>query len=383
MPAGKRELPEALEKKMACTSLLLLCETLGITQKITVGLGAGADSMKLQELAQKLGCRLEGNPGIEIRGVAGIDRAVAGEITFLANRKYLALLRSTRASAVLVEDGVALGREGGVGELAALRTKNPYLAFAQAIGLFYEAPMYLPGVHATAIVAASAKIGEGAHIGPYCFVDEGAEIGKKAVLHSFVTIYRGAKIGEDFFAHAHAVVREGCVLGDRVILQNGAIIGGDGLGFAKRADGSWQKMTQSGPAVLEDDVEVQANACVDRATVGETRIGRGTKIDDLVLVGHASQVGANTMLCGQVGLAGSTKIGESCILAGQVGTAGHLTVGDGTVITAQSGVPNDVPARAMYSGYPAVENREWLKMMAALKKLPRLQRRVRELEQEK
>jgi len=338
--------------------------------------------MKLQELAQRLGCRLEGNPGIEIRGVAGIDHAEEGQLTFLANRRYSPLLKTTRASAVLLEEGVGLPREDGREPLAALRTQNPYLAFAHALELFYEPPAYSPGVHATAIVAPSAKIGAGAHIGPYCFVDEGVEIGARAVLHSFVTIYRGAKIGDDFFAHAHAVVREGCILGKRVMLQNGAIIGGDGLGYAKRADGTWHKMVQTGPAVLEDDVEVQANACVDRATVGETRVGHGTKIDDLVLVGHASQVGANTMLCGQVGLAGSTKIGQSCILAGQVGTAGHLTIGDGTVITAQSGVPNDVPAGALYSGYPAVENREWLKMMAALNRLPELQRRVQQLENE-
>lgn len=338
--------------------------------------------MKLQEIAHKLGCRLEGDPATDIKGVAGIEHAGAGQLTFLANRRYSPLLKTTRASAVLVEDGVKLEREDGREPLAALRSTNPYLAFAQALELFYAAPVYEPGVHATAIVAASAKIGEGAHIGPYCFVDEGAEIGARTVLHSFVTIYRGAKIGSDFFAHAHAVVREGCIVGDRVILQNGAVIGGDGLGYAKRADGTWHKIMQSGPAVLEDDVEVQSNACVDRATVGETRIGRGTKIDDLVLVGHASQVGANAMLCGQVGLAGSTKIGEGCILAGQVGTAGHLTVGDGTVITAQSGVPNDVPARALYSGYPAVENREWLKTMAALRRLPELLRRVAELEGE-
>lgn len=338
--------------------------------------------MKLQELAQKLGCRLEGNPGLEINGVGGIDHATAGQLTFLANRRYSRLLKSTKATAVLIEEGITLQREPGLEPLAALRTANPYLAFAQAIELFYQAPVYAPGVHPTAIVAASAKIGRGAHVGPYCFVDEEVEIGEQAVLHSFVTIYRGAQIGAHFFAHAHAVVREGCRIGDRVILQNGAVIGGDGLGFAKRADGSWHKMAQSGPAVLEDDVEVQANACVDRATVGETRIEHGTKIDDLVLVGHASQVGANTMLCGQVGLAGSTKIGEGCILAGQVGTAGHLTVGDGTVITAQSGVPNDVPARALYSGYPAVENRAWLKMMAALNRLPELLRRVQQLEEE-
>ncbi len=339
--------------------------------------------MKLQELAQRLGCHLEGNPGIEIRGVAGIDHAAEGQLTFLANRRYSPLLKTTQASAVLLEEGVGLPREDGREPLAALRTQNPYLAFAHALELFYEPPAYSPGVHGTAIVAPSAKIGPGAHIGPYCFVDEGVEIGSGAVLHSFVTIYRGAKIGDDFFAHAHAVVREGCILGNRVILQNGAIIGGDGLGYAKRADGTWHKMVQSGPAVLEDDVEVQANACVDRATVGETRVGHGTKIDDLVLVGHTSQVGANTMLCGQVGLAGSTKIGQNCILAGQVGTAGHLTIGDGTVITAQSGVPNDVPAGALYSGYPAVENREWLKMMAALNRLPELQRRVQQLEAER
>jgi UDP-3-O-[3-hydroxymyristoyl] glucosamine N-acyltransferase len=336
--------------------------------------------MKLAEVAKKLGCRLDGSPDLEMTGVAGIDHAAPGQLTFLANRKYFSLLKTTRASAVLVDESVSIEREASQPPLAALRSANPYLAFAQAIELFYQAPKYPPGIHPTAIIAKTAQIGEGSHIGPYCFVDEEAEIGCNAVLHSFVNIYRGAKIGDDFFAHAHSVVREFCRIGNRVILQNGVIIGGDGFGFAKRPDGTWYKMAQSGPAVLEDEVEVQANACVDRATVGETRIQRGAKLDDLVLVGHASQVGANTLLCGQVGLAGSTKIGNSCILAGQVGTAGHLTVGDGTVITAQSGVPNDVPARAFYSGYPAVENRQWLKMMAALNQLPELHKRVRELE---
>jgi UDP-3-O-[3-hydroxymyristoyl] glucosamine N-acyltransferase len=338
--------------------------------------------MKLSEVAQKLGCRLEGSPDIEIGAVAGIEQAETGQITFLANRRYFPLLKTTRASAVLVEEGIALARDPSLPPLAALRTANPYLAFAHAIELFYQPPRYAPAIHPTAVIAKTARIGEGAHVGPYCFVDEDVEIGRNAILHSSVTIYRGAKIGDDFFAHAHAVVREFCRVGHRVILQNGAIIGGDGFGFAKQKDGSWYKMQQPGPAVLEDDVEVQANACVDRATVGETRIGRGAKLDDLVLVGHASRVGANTLLCGQVGLAGSTRIGKNCILAGQVGTAGHLTVGDGSVLTAQSGVPNDVPPQSLYSGYPAVENREWLKTVAALNRLPDLQRRVRELESE-
>jgi UDP-3-O-[3-hydroxymyristoyl] glucosamine N-acyltransferase len=338
--------------------------------------------MKLSEVAQRLGCRLEGPPDLEIQGVAGIERAEPGQITFLANRKYFPLLKSTRASAVLIEEGIVLDRQASMPPLAALRSANPYMAFARAIELFHQPLRFAPGIHPTAIVAKSARIGEGAHIGPYCFVDEDVAMGRNAVLHSFVAIYRGVSIGDDFFAHAHAVVREFCRIANRVILQNGVVIGGDGLGFARQQDGSWYKMRQSGPAVLEDDVEVQSNACVDRATVGETRIGRGTKLDDLVLIGHASQVGANTMLCGQVGLAGSTKIGDNCILAGQVGTAGHLSVGDGAVITAQSGVPNDVPPRSLYSGYPAVDNRQWLKTMAALNRLPELQKRVRELEAE-
>ena len=283
---------------------------------------------------------------------------------------------------MLIEEGVALHRDASVPPLGALRTANPYLAFAHAIELFYQPPRYEPGIHPTAVLARTARIGEGAHIGPYCFVDDQTEIGSKAVLHSFVSIYRGAKIGDDFFAHAHAVVREFCRIGNRVILQNGVIIGSDGLGFAKQKDGTWYKMAQSGPAVLEDDVEVQANTSVNRATVGETRIGRGTKLDDLVLVGHASHIGSSSMICGQTGLAGSTTIGNGCILAGQVGSSGHLTVGDGAIITAGSGIPGDVPPGAIHSGKPAVENRLWLKTTAALNRLPDLVKRVRDLEAE-
>jgi len=338
--------------------------------------------MKLSEIAQKLECRLEGSPDIEIRGVAGIEQAEPGQITFLANRRYFPLLKTTRASAVLIEEGVSIQRDPSLPALGALRSPNPYLAFAHAIELFYQPPRYVPGIHPTAVIAKSARIGAGAHIGPFCFVDEEVELGRNAVLHSSVTIYRGAKIGDDFFAHARAVVREFCRVGNRVILQNGALIGGDGLGFAKQKDGTWYKMLQSGPAVLEDDVEVQANTCVDRATVGETRIGRGAKLDDLVLIGHASQVGANSMICGQTGLAGSTKIGKDCILAGQVGSSGHLTVGDGAVITAGSGIPGDVPPGAIHSGKPAVDNRLWLKVTAALNRLPDTIKRVRELEAE-
>jgi UDP-3-O-[3-hydroxymyristoyl] glucosamine N-acyltransferase len=338
--------------------------------------------MKLSEVAQKLGCRLEGSPDIEIGAVAGIENAEAGQITFLANRRYFPLLKTTRASAVLVEEGVALARDASMPSLAALRTATPYLAFAHAIELFYQPPKYSPGIHPTAIIAKSARIGEGAHVGPHCFVDEDVEIGRNAVLHSSVTIYRGARIGNDFFAHAHAVVREFCRVGHRVILQNGVILGGDGFGFAKQKEGSWYKMQQPGPAVLEDDVEVQANSCVDRATVGETRVERGAKLDGLVLVGHASRVGANTMLCGQVGLAGSTKVGANCIFAGQSASSGHLSVGEGSVIYGQSGLPGDLPPGSMVGGSPAVDARLWMKYTATLNRLPDLQKRVRDLETE-
>ena len=338
--------------------------------------------MKLGEIVEKLGCKLEGDAQGEIRGVAGIESAQPGELTFVSNPRYRQAARTTRASAALISREMAVEREAGLPPLALLRSEDPYLDFARIIPFFYTPPRYGPSIHPTAVIAASAQIGSGVHIGPYCFVDEGAAIGRNAILHSFVAIYRGARIGDDFFAHAHAVVREHCRIGDRVILQNGVVIGGDGFGFAKQRDGCWYKMLQAGITVIGDDVEIQANACVDRATVGETRIGKGAKLDDLVLVGHASTVGENTLLCGQVGLAGTTRIGNNCILAGQVGCAGHLTVGDGATITSQSGVPGDVPPGALYSGYPATENRHWLKTAAAVNRLPELAKTVRQLEAE-
>ncbi len=338
--------------------------------------------MKLAEIAEKLGCNLEGDAHTEIHGVAGIESATDGELTLISNPRYRSDISTTRASAALIPRDLSLEREPGLPPVAVLRSDDPYLDFARAIPFFYAPPRYAPGIHSTAVIAPSAKIADGAHVGPYCFVDEAAVLGRNAVLHSFVTIYRGARIGDDFFAHAHAIVRENCRIGDRVILQNGVVIGGDGFGFARQRDGRWYKMLQSGVTVIGDDVEIQSNACVDRATVGETRIGGGAKLDDLVLVGHGGSVGENTLLCGQVGLAGSTKVGANCILAGQVGCSGHMQVGDAAVITAQSGVHDDVPPGALYSGYPAVENRQWLKTSAAVNRLPELAKTVRQLEAE-
>lgn len=332
--------------------------------------------MKLQEIAERLGCQLEGDGRLEITGVAGIQSAEPGQLTFLANPRYRAAVKTTRASAIVV------ARDAGPMPLAALRSVNPYFDFARAIELFYQPPSYSPEIHPTAVVAPSARIGAGAHIGPYCFVDEDVTLGRNAVLHSFVTVYRGARIGDDFFAHSHSVVREFCRIGDRVILQNGVVVGSDGFGFARQADGRWYKMQQSGPAILEDDVEIQANTTVDRATVGQTIVRRGAKLDNLVLVGHASEVGENSLLCGQVGLAGSTTVGNGCILAGQSASAGHLEIGDGAILTAQSAVHNDVPAGKTFSGSPALDNKEWLRCVAIYNHLPELQKAVRELREE-
>ena len=329
--------------------------------------------MKLGEIATALGAVLEnGNPEADITGVAGIEEAGPGQITFLANPKYAAAVWKTAASAIIVSEDFAAG------SCALLRSKNPYLCFAKAVDLFYRPPHYSPGIHSTAVIATTAKVGANAHIGAYVVIDEGVTIGSDAVLLPHVVIYRGAQIGNNFFAHAHAIVRENCQLGDNVILQNGAVVGSDGFGFA-RDDDHWEKISQSGPAVLENDVEVQANACIDRASVGETRIARGVKIDNLAQVGHGSAVGEHTLLCAQVGLAGSTVVGKNVIIAGQAGVAGHCNVGDGVVITAQSGTHGDIPAGSMVSGSPAFEHKQWLRAVNAFSKLPELARAVRNL----
>ena len=326
--------------------------------------------MKLRDLAAQLGATLEGDGEAEITGVAGIEDAGAGHLTFVANPRYAGLARTTAASAVLVSpDFPPIAA-------ATLRLANPYLAFAQAIALFHPAALYAPGVHPTAVIDPTATIGAGAHIGAYAVVGAHVRLGERAVLLPHVVLYPGVRAGDDLLAHAHAVVREHCILGDRVILQNGVIIGGDGFGFAKRADGGWHKIPQSGPVHIGSDVEIQSNACIDRASIGQTVIADGAKIDNLVQVGHGSSVGANTLLCAQVGLAGSSHVGRSVVLAGQVGVAGHCTIGDGVVATAQSGIPNDVPAGKVVSGYPAFDNRQWLRASAIFQRLPELMRRL-------
>lgn len=331
--------------------------------------------MKLQEIADRLGCQLTGDGSIDIYRIASLDAAGPGDLTFLSNPKYQSRLRSTRASAIIISDTAPPL------EVATLRTADVYLSFAQAIDLFYASPEPAPGIHATAVIARTARFGRNPRIGPFCFLDEEVELGDDAVLHSHVSMYRGVRVGNDFVAHSHVSVREYCEIGNRVRLQNGVVIGADGFGFAKRPDGSYQKITQSGRVILEDDVEVQANATIDRAAIGETRIRHGAKIDNLVQVGHGSSVGEHSLLCAQVGLAGSTKIGKNVILTGQVGVAGHCHVGDNVVATAQTGIPSDVEAGRVVSGYPAMDNKRWLKCSILFSKLPEINRSVQKLQQ--
>jgi len=328
--------------------------------------------MKLAQLASTLGLTLEnGAPDLEITGVAGIQDAGPGQVTFVANPKYAPAARTTKAAAVIVaEDFPATGK-------ALLRSKNPYLAFARALKLFYQPPRYAPGIHPTAVIHPTARVGANAHVGAYVVISEGASIGQNAVLLPHVVIYPDVTIGDNFFAHAHAVVREHCRIGNNVVLQNGVIVGGDGFGFAKDDAGHWHKIVQSGPTVIEDNVEIQANACVDRASVGETRVGRGSKIDNLAQVGHGSRIGEDTLLCAQVGLAGSTEVGNKVVLAGQVGVAGHCKIGDGVVVTAQSGTHGDIPPGAMVSGSPAFDHKRWMRATALFAKLPEIVKALR------
>jgi len=327
----------------------------------------------LSDLARRLGCAVRGDGAVEVRRVRGIEEAGPGDLTFVANPKYAPRLQTTRAAAVILSADLET-------PLPSLLSENPYLSFARAVELLHPQPRPVPGVHPRAWVDETAVLGEGSFVGAYAVVGARVRIGARAVLHPHVVVYDDAAVGEDAVLHSGVQLREGCRLGRRVVVQNGAVIGADGFGFAKDGAGRYQKIPQVGIVVVEDDVEIGALTAIDRSALGETRIGRGTKIDNLVQIGHSVTVGEDTVLAGQVGVAGSTRIGSRVTLAGQVGVAGHLTLGDGVIATAQTGIPSSVDAGAFVSGYPAIDNRSWLKSSAVFGKLPELQKRVRELE---
>ncbi len=326
----------------------------------------------LGQLAQRLGCALAGDANIEITGVSTIEHAGAGEITFLANMRYAPKAKSTRAAAIIAAAPVE--------SHATLVSSNPYLDFARTLACFYQPPKPAPGIHPTASIASSATIGPNPSIGAYVVVGERTSIGANVALYPHAVIYEGCIIGDDFTAHSHVSVREFCRISNRVTLHNGVVIGGDGFGFAKSADGRQHKIVQSGITVLEDDVEVQTLTSIDRATLGETRIKRGAKIDSLCQIGHACVVGEDNIICAQTGLAGSTVLEENVIMAGQTGSSGHLTIHKNATVWAQSGVGHDVPEGAIVSGSPAFDSKDWLRASAAYTRLPELLRTIRALE---
>ncbi len=331
--------------------------------------------MTLQELADRIGCRLEGQGATEITGVAGIKHAQPGQITFLGNPKYQGALATTRASAVILND-----RTPAPPGRAVLRTPEPYVAFAKALELFARIPRPPAGVDACSAIGRDVRFGKNVAIGPFVSIGDEATIGDNTIVYSHAAIGAGTQIGRDCIIYSHVAIRERIAIGDRVILHSGVVLGSDGYSFARQADGTHYKIPQNGVIVLEDDVELGANTCVDRPAVGETRIGAGTKIDNLVQVAHSVTVGQRVLLAAQTGIAGSTTVEDDVIFAGQVGVAGHITIGKGTVATAQTGIPNSTGPGSFVSGYPAIANREWLKSSAVFKKLPELRKLVQDLE---
>jgi len=329
--------------------------------------------MKLADIAKLLDCQVVGDGSLEISGVAGMEIASPAELTFLANPRYASKVKQSKAAAILVREPIPDLT------LSFLISSDPYVDFARALELFYQAPRPEPGIHPTAIIHESAVVGESPSIGAYVVVGPNARIGNRAAIHPHVVIYEGVRIGDDFLAHSHSSVREFCQIGNRVILQNGVVVGGDGFGFAKRKDGTHYKLVQSGITVIEDDVEIQCLSAVDRATVGETRIRRGAKLDNLVQVGHSCEVGEDNIVCAQAGLAGSSKLRKNVLLAGQSGISGHLTINDNAVIYAQAGIGGDVPAGALMAGSPAFDARSWRRAVAAFPQFPDMVRTLREL----
>ena len=333
--------------------------------------------MKLSTIAEKTFAIIEqGEPDSEVSGAAGLDLAESGQITFLANPKYTPQIKETGASAIFLNEKEQIERR----DIAVLRTKDPYLAYARALRLFYPEPKIIAFIHPTAVIDNSAQVADNVVIqanvviGMNCIIEENVKIFPN------VTVYENAKIGKNSTIHSGVSLRENCEIGANCIVHNNCVIGSDGFGYAKTEERHWLKIPQTGRVVVEDDVEIGAGTCIDCASVGETRIMRGAKIDNLVQIGHSCTIEEDALICAQTGLAGSSVIGKRVILAGQVGIAGHLRVGDDVVITAKSATSHDVENGKILSGIPAFDNRDWLRSIAAFRRLGEMARTVRDLQ---
>jgi UDP-3-O-[3-hydroxymyristoyl] glucosamine N-acyltransferase len=346
--------------------------------------------MKLSELAQLLGGEVSGYPDIAIRGVAKIEEAEAGDITFLANLKYKKYVKTTRASAIIIgRDVLPDELKERKTPLPLVRVPDPYLSFLKLIDIFHPAPEPLDrGIHPTAIIDASASLAADVAIGAYVVIGKMCNIGKRTTLYCGTVLHKGVEIGDDTIIYPNVTVRESCTIGNRVIIHSGAVIGSDGFGFAATDKGTHEKIPQRGIVEIQDDVEIGANCTIDRATIGRTVIEEGVKLDNLIHVAHNVTVGAHTVIAAQTGISGSTKLGKHCAIGGQVGLTGHITIADRTSIGAQSGVPKSIAEEGKtYFGYPAREIHETWRIEGALRQLPellfefrKLLQRVEELE---
>ena len=330
-------------------------------------------SKTLKELAEYLGGTVVGDESRIVDGLAPLEAAGPNKITFLANPKYASKVADTGAGAVLMAPG---GERYGRN---VIEVANPYLAFAKLLTLFYVQSHPPLGVMPEACIGTGVALGEDVSIYPGAVIGENVTIGDGCVIYPGAVLYAGVAIGDDTVVHANAVIRERCRIGKRCVIQPGAVIGSDGFGYAPDGSG-YYPIPQIGIVVLEDDVEIGANCCIDRAALEVTLIRRGTKLDNLVQVAHNCQIGEDCMIVSQVGISGSSKIGNHVTLAGQVGVAGHLSIGDNVIVGAQSGVPGSLSANAAYSGTPAIPHKEWLKSMAMVPKLPDLRKTVSSLE---
>ncbi|MBI5835806.1 MAG: UDP-3-O-(3-hydroxymyristoyl)glucosamine N-acyltransferase [Candidatus Eisenbacteria bacterium] len=332
--------------------------------------------MRLAQIAERIGGMLLGDGDVEITGVAGIREAGAADLTFLANPRYERYLEATAAGAVLVGPGAPTCR------VPAVRVENPYLAYVQAIKLICGngANAAPPGVHPMAVVSASAVLGRNVSVGPLAVVEDGARLGEGTVVSALVYVGREAVVGSGCVLHPHVAVHARCELGDRVIVKAGAVIGGDGFGYVWDGE-AHQKIPHLGRVVLEDDVEIGANTTIDRGTTGETRVGRGTKVDNQVQIAHNVRVGQQGLIAAQVGISGSTELADRVTVAGQVGMVGHIHVAEGAFLSAQAGVDKNVPEGAVWLGSPARDRGRALRELSALTRLPELVKKVRDLEE--
>jgi len=317
----------------------------------------------VNDLAEKIGGEVEGNGGREVSGICPLSEVRAGCVTYLEKQRDAGMLEGTDPAAVICS------KAAQAAGLTLIRAANPKLAFALALGILHPVRKPAPGAHTSAVIDSSAEVDPSAPVGPNCYLGENAKIGADSVLGANVVVESGAVIGRDCKLYPNVTVLDRCRLGDRVILHSGVVIGADGFGYVQDG-GVNRKVPQIGIVVIEDDVEIGANSAVDRATLGATRIGRGTKIDNLVQIGHNVRIGEECILCGSAGISGSCELGDRVILGGQAGLSDHVKIGSGAIIGGKSGVLNDVPAGAFYSGFPAVPHRENMKMLSALKKLP-------------